>query len=74
MDKALWLNADRASEVVDAADIDYAVKSVEELVALLGHELPPVRTRASEMLAIKELTLSAMWRSPDHWEMEPDPT
>jgi phosphoenolpyruvate carboxykinase (GTP) len=27
-----------------------------------------------EMLAIRDLTLSAMWRSPDYWEMEQDPT
>jgi len=26
------------------------------------------------MLAIKDLTLSALWRSPEHWEMNPDPT
>jgi phosphoenolpyruvate carboxykinase (GTP) len=27
-----------------------------------------------EMLAIRELTLSAMWRSPDRWELTADPT
>jgi phosphoenolpyruvate carboxykinase (GTP) len=27
-----------------------------------------------EMLAIRELTLSAMWRSPDRWELTSDPT
>jgi len=27
-----------------------------------------------EMMAIKSLMLSGMWRSPDHWEMEGDPT
>jgi hypothetical protein len=27
-----------------------------------------------EMIAIRDLTLSALWRSPEHWEMNPDPT
>jgi hypothetical protein len=27
-----------------------------------------------EMTWIRSLTASALWRSPDHWEMNPDPT
>ncbi len=54
MDKSLWLDAETAQRIVDAANIDYASQDVEGLLKLLGHELPPVRTRASEMLAIKD--------------------
>lgn len=53
MDRSLWLDAEAAAQVVNAGMIDYAAKPVDALVALLGHALPPVRTRAAEMLAIK---------------------
>jgi hypothetical protein len=28
----------------------------------------------TEMQAIRSLTASALWRSPDHWDMASDPT
>ena len=28
----------------------------------------------AEMSAIRSLVASSLWRSPDHWEMNPDPT
>ncbi|MGI9641296.1 MAG: phosphoenolpyruvate carboxykinase (GTP) [Acidimicrobiia bacterium] len=40
----------------------------EELFIRLHDRLP------TEMRAIRELTASALWRSPDHWELNPDPT
>lgn len=54
MDPALWLDAKAAQEIVDAATIDYSAQTTEGLLELLGHQLPPVRLRASEMLAIKD--------------------
>lgn len=40
----------------------------DELFIKLFDRLP------KELMAIRDLTLSALWRSPDHWEMTPDPT
>ncbi len=40
----------------------------EELFIKLHDRLPP------ELRSIRDLTSSALWRSPDHWEMNPDPT
>ncbi len=40
----------------------------EELFIRLNDRIP------REMIAVRELTLSALWRSPEHWEMNPDPT
>ena len=42
--------------------------SQDELFIKLFDRLP------KELLAIRDLMLSAIWRSPDHWEMTPDPT
>ncbi len=28
----------------------------------------------TEMRSIRDLTASALWRSPEHWDMNPDPT
>jgi phosphoenolpyruvate carboxykinase (GTP) len=53
---------------IDKDDWDAELLQHDELFIRLYDRIP------KEMLAIKELTLSAMWRSPDHWEMEPDPT
>jgi phosphoenolpyruvate carboxykinase (GTP) len=41
---------------------------VEELFMKLHTRLP------TEMQAIRSLTASALWRSPDHWDMASDPT
>jgi hypothetical protein len=54
MDKSLWLDKEAAARVVSSGIIDYSSRSPEQLLELLGHELPPVRFRASQMLAIKD--------------------
>jgi phosphoenolpyruvate carboxykinase (GTP) len=53
---------------VDRDDWDRELLQHDELFIKLYDRIP------KEMLAIKDLTLSAMWRSPSHWEMEADPT
>lgn len=53
---------------IDRNDWDRELLQHDELFIKLYDRIP------KEMLAIRDLTLSAMWRSPDHWEMEPDPT
>jgi hypothetical protein len=58
MDKALWLDAEAAREIIDAGTIDYSPQTTAGLLELLGHSLPPVRLRASEMLAIKDATVT----------------
>lgn len=58
MDKSLWVDSKAAQEVVGAGNIDYAALTAKELLGLLGHPLPPVRLRASEMLAIKDAAVS----------------
>jgi phosphoenolpyruvate carboxykinase (GTP) len=58
----------RKAMSVDRDDWDRELLQHDELFIRLYDRIP------KEMLAIKDLTLSAMWRSPNHWEMEPDPT
>ena len=53
---------------VDRDEWDIELLQHAELFIKLYDRIP------KEMLAIKELTLSSMWRSPDHWEMKSDPT
>ena len=53
---------------IDRDDWDQELLHHEELFIRLYDRIP------KEMLAIKDLTLSAMWRSPDDWEMVSDPT
>ena len=53
---------------LDRSDWDRVSLSHDELFIRLNDRIP------KEMLAIKDLTLSALWRSPEHWEMNPDPT
>jgi phosphoenolpyruvate carboxykinase (GTP) len=53
---------------IDRADWEREVLAHDELFIRLMDRLP------KEMLAIRDLTISALWRSPDHWEMTPDPT
>ena len=53
---------------VDRDDWDEELLHHEELFIRLYDRIP------KEMLAIKDLTLSAMWRSPDDWEIVSDPT
>ena len=58
MDTSLWLDEAAARTIVGAGSVDYAAQDVAGLVKLLGHELPPVRLRASEMLAIKDARIT----------------
>jgi phosphoenolpyruvate carboxykinase (GTP) len=58
----------RNAMAIDKDDWDAELLQHDELFIRLYDRIP------KEMLAIRELTLSAMWRSPEHWEMEPDPT
>jgi phosphoenolpyruvate carboxykinase (GTP) len=53
---------------VDRSDWEREILSQDELFIKLFDRLP------KELLAIRDLMLSAIWRSPDHWEMTPDPT
>jgi phosphoenolpyruvate carboxykinase (GTP) len=53
---------------IERDDWDAELLQHDELFIRLYNRIP------KEMMAIKTLYLSGMWRSPDHWEMEPDPT
>ncbi len=53
---------------IDQSDWDTELLQIEELFMRLHTRLP------SEMAAIRSLVAGALWRSPDHWEMNPDPT
>ena len=53
---------------IDRDDWDEELLHHEELFIRLYDRIP------KEMLAIKDQTLSAMWRSPDEWELTADPT
>ncbi len=53
---------------LDRDDWDREILSHNELFIRLNDRIP------RELVAIKDLTLSALWRSPQHWEMTPDPT
>ena len=58
----------RACMSIDRSEWDAELLDVEELFMKLHTRLP------NEMHWIRSLTASALWRSPDHWEMNPDPT
>ncbi len=53
---------------VDREDWHNELLQHEELFMRLHDRLP------KEMPAIEDLITSALWRSPEHWEMNPDPT
>lgn len=53
---------------VDRDDWKKEILAHDELFIKLNDRIP------KEMVAIRDLTLSALWRSPEHWEMTPDPT
>ena len=53
---------------IDRADWDAELLSHEELFIRLFDRLP------KEMQSIRQLIASALWRSPEHWDMNPDPT
>jgi phosphoenolpyruvate carboxykinase (GTP) len=58
----------RHAMAVDRDDWNTEILAHDELFIRLNDRIP------REMLAIRDLTLSALWRSPKHWEMNPDPT
>ena len=53
---------------IDRDDWNKEILAHDELFIKLNDRIP------KEMIAIRDLTLSALWRSPEHWEMNPDPT
>ena len=53
---------------INRDDWNQEILAHDELFIRLNDRMP------KELLAIRELTLSALWRSPEHWEMNPDPT
>jgi phosphoenolpyruvate carboxykinase (GTP) len=53
---------------VDRGEWDAELLAQEELFIRLNDRLP------RELVAVRDLTLSALWRSPEHWDMNPDPT
>jgi phosphoenolpyruvate carboxykinase (GTP) len=53
---------------IDRDDWNREILAHDELFIKLNDRIP------NEMRAIRDLTLSALWRSPEHWEMTPDPT
>ncbi len=58
----------RQAMSLDREDWDREILSHDELFIKLNDRIP------KELLAIRDLTLSALWRSPEHWEMNSDPT
>ena len=58
----------RQCMAIDREDWEAELLEVEALFMKLHTRLP------REMEAIRSLIASALWRSPDHWEMNPDPT
>jgi phosphoenolpyruvate carboxykinase (GTP) len=58
----------RQAQAIDRDEWQAEVLSHEELFIKLYDRLP------KEMVAIRDLILSGLWRSPEHWEIEPDPT
>jgi len=53
---------------IDKSDWDKELLETDELFIRLYDRIP------KEMLVIRTLLLSGMWRSPEHWEMAGDPT
>lgn len=53
---------------IDRNDWNKEILAHDELFIRLNDRIP------REMVAIRDLTLSALWRSPQHWEMNADPT
>ncbi len=53
---------------IDKVDWDKELLETDELFIKLFDRIP------KEVTAIRTLLLSAMWRSPEHWEINNDPT
>lgn len=45
-DKSIWTQPDEVMAVINQSQIDYKALSVDELIALFGHEAPQIRRRA----------------------------
>ena len=58
----------RACMSIDRSEWDAELLEVEELFMKVHTRLP------NEMHSIRSLTAHALWRSPGHWETNPDPT
>ncbi|MEL6890198.1 MAG: phosphoenolpyruvate carboxykinase (GTP) [Actinomycetota bacterium] len=58
----------RACMAIDRADWDAELLEHEELFMRLHDRLP------TELGAMRDLLASSLWRAPEHWEMNPDPT
>ena len=58
----------RQAMSIDRDDWNREILAHDELFIRLNDRIP------KEMIAIRDLTLSALWRSPEHWEMNPDLT
>ena len=52
---------------IDRDDWNTEILAHDELFIKLNDRMP------NELYAIRDLTLSALWRSPEHWEMNPTP-
>ena len=52
MDKSLWVNTEKAEEIVEAGNIDSS--SDQSLMTLLGSPYPPVRYKAAQALAMRD--------------------
>lgn len=53
-DESIWLTGEQATAAVQRSKVDYKAKSVDELIALFGHEIPHVRRAAIWTLREKE--------------------
>jgi hypothetical protein len=58
MDESIWLRGKAARDVVDAGVIGDASQDTGTLLALLGSPFPPVRVRAAQLLAIKDVDVT----------------
>ena len=58
----------RACMSIERSEWEAELLEVEGLFMKLHTRLP------NEMHWIRSLTASALWRSPDRWEINPDPT
>jgi phosphoenolpyruvate carboxykinase (GTP) len=57
-----------SSMSIDREEWNAELLAQEELFIKLHDRLP------QELRAVRELMLAALWRSPDHWDMNEDPT
>ncbi len=58
-DPAIWAKGEKATEVVQRSKVDYAAKSVDELLALMNHPIPQVRREVVWALRQTEVDFTA---------------